>query len=60
MLLNKDYNKRPTIFEVTKIPCIKKKIHEFMKETNTGEEVEPLLDIQEQEETESQRKEDSS
>ena len=30
-LLNKDYLKRPIIFEIASIPCVKKKIHEFIQ-----------------------------
>lgn len=31
-LLNKDYLKRPTIFEVASIPCVKKEILAFIAE----------------------------
>jgi NIMA (never in mitosis gene a)-related kinase len=34
MLLNKDYNKRPNIFEVAQVPCIKKHIIRFVDEHN--------------------------
>ena len=33
-LLNKDYMKRPTIFEVASIPCVKKEILNFIQEYN--------------------------
>lgn len=31
-LLNKDYMKRPTIFEVATFPCVKKEILRFIDE----------------------------
>ena len=46
-LLNKDYNKRPNIFEVSKIPCIRKHIIKFVKEFNLKEEVMAIFDIEE-------------
>ena len=39
MILNKDKDKRPTIFEVAKIPCINKKIEQFIEENDCKEEV---------------------
>jgi serine/threonine protein kinase len=38
-LLNKDKDKRPTIFEVANIPCIHKKIMQFIEKFNCKEEV---------------------
>lgn len=43
-LLNKDKDKRPTIFAVAKIPCIKAKIEEFIKEHNCNDEVISFFD----------------
>jgi NIMA (never in mitosis gene a)-related kinase len=33
-LLNKDYNKRPNIFDVAKIPCVNKYILKFIEDHN--------------------------
>jgi hypothetical protein len=33
-LLNKDYLKRPSIFEVANIPCVKKEIMKFITTHN--------------------------
>ena len=44
-LLNKDYNKRPTIFDFAKIPCIKKHIHKFISEHDCKEAVAAIIDI---------------
>ena len=46
-LLNKDYNKRPNIFQVAKIPCVKKQIIKFVDENNFREEVMSILDLEE-------------
>lgn len=46
-LLNKDYNKRPNIFEVSKIPCVRKHIIKFVDENNFREEVMSILDLEE-------------
>lgn len=45
-LMNKDYSKRPNIFEVAKIPCVKKHIIKFVDENNFREEVMPIFDIE--------------
>lgn len=47
MLLNKDYNKRPDIFEVAKIPCVKKQILKFVETNNCKDEVISILDVEE-------------
>ncbi len=52
-LLNKDYNKRPSIFEVAKMPAVKKQIIKFVDEYNLRDEVMAIFDI------ENDRKEDS-
>jgi hypothetical protein len=44
-LLNKDYNKRPNIFDISKIPCIKKHIIKFIDEYNLRDEVMAIFDI---------------
>jgi hypothetical protein len=46
-LLNKDYSKRPNIFEVAKFPCVKKMIIKFVDDNNFREEVLNLMDIEE-------------
>lgn len=45
-LLNKDYNKRPNIFEVAQIPCVKKHIIKFVDEFNLRDEVMAIFDIE--------------
>lgn len=45
-LLNKDYNKRPNIFEVAQIPCIKKHIIKFVDENSLREEVMAIFDFE--------------
>lgn len=45
-LLNKDYNKRPNIFEVAQIPCIRKHIIKFVDENNLREEVMAIFDFE--------------
>ena len=44
-LLNKDYNKRPNIFEVAQIPCIKRHIIKFVDENDLRNEVMAIFDI---------------
>ena len=53
-LLNKDYNKRPSIFEVAKMPAVKKHIIKFVDEFNLRDEVMAIFDI------ESDRKEEKT
>ena len=45
-LLNKDKDKRPSIFEIAKIPCVNRKIEEFIKEHNCKEEVMAFFDVE--------------
>jgi serine/threonine protein kinase len=45
LLLNKDHNKRPNIFEISKIPCIRKQIIKFVEEYNLKDEVMAIVDI---------------
>lgn len=49
MLLNKDKDSRPTIFEVAKIPCISKKIEQYVEQHNCQQEVMQFFDINHQE-----------
>lgn len=44
-ILNKDYNKRPNINDLAKIPCMKKFILQFLEKHNLKHEVISLLDI---------------
>lgn len=45
-LLNKDYNKRPSIFEVAKMPAVKKHIIKFVDQYNLRDEVMAIFDIE--------------
>ena len=44
-MLNKDKDKRPSIFEIAKIPCVNKKIEQFIQEHNCKEEVMSFFDV---------------
>lgn len=44
-LLNKDYLKRPTIFEVASIPCVKKEILNFINTHNCQDELLEIMDL---------------
>ena len=44
-LLNKDYNKRPNIFDVAKIPSVKKHIIKFVEEHKCRAEVKVIFDV---------------
>jgi hypothetical protein len=44
-ILNKDYNKRPNINDLAKIPCMNKYIHQFLEKYNLKQEVLSLLDV---------------
>lgn len=46
MMLNKDFTNRPDIFDVGRIPRIKKHILSFVKRYNLTEEVISVLDIE--------------
>ncbi len=46
-LLNKEYNKRPNIFEFSRIPCINQSIKKFVEENNLQGEVINILDMRE-------------
>ena len=45
-VLNKDKEKRPSIFDVAKIPCIRKKIEQFIMEHNCKDEVMAFFDVE--------------
>ena len=45
-LLNKDYSKRPNIFDVAKIPCIKKNIIKFADENNFRADIMIIMDLE--------------
>lgn len=47
-MLNKDHNKRPNLFEVSKIPCVRKSILKFVEENNCREDVIEFLDVGEE------------
>lgn len=44
-LLNKEYTKRPNIFEFARIPCVNKSIRKFVIDNNLREEVLNIFDI---------------
>lgn len=44
-LLNKDYNKRPSIFQVANFPAVKNQILEFIDENNIEHEVLEIIDL---------------
>ena len=43
-MLNKDNNKRYSIFDVAKVPCVNKKIQEFISQYDCKEEVMSYFD----------------
>lgn len=45
LLLNKDYSKRPNIFEFSRIPCVNKAIRKFVVECNCQQEVLNIFDM---------------
>jgi len=44
-LLNKDYIKRPSIFQVANFPAVKKHIFDFIDENNISDEVLEIIDL---------------
>lgn len=52
-LLNKDYSKRPNIFEFSRIPCVNKSIRKFVEENNLQQEVLNIFDMEGKQLTES-------
>lgn len=44
-LLNKDFNKRPSIIEVANLPCVKKEILDFIEENDIMNEVINIIDL---------------
>lgn len=47
-MLNKVNNKRPDLFEVSRIPCVRKQILKFCEEYNCKEEVMDYIDFAEE------------
>lgn len=45
-VLNKDKDKRPSIFEIAKIPCVHRKIDQFITEFDCKEEVMAYFDVE--------------
>lgn len=45
LLLNKDYQKRPNIFEFARIPCVNKAIKKFVEDNNLQSEVLNIFDM---------------
>lgn len=45
-LLNKDVNKRPSIFDIATLPCVKKKIKEFIKQHDVKDTDIPFLELE--------------
>lgn len=44
-LLKKDYNKRPSIFQVANFPAVKNQILAFIEENNIEDEVLEIIDL---------------
>lgn len=44
-LLNKDFNKRPSIIEVANVPCVRKEILDFIEENDIMNEVINIIDL---------------
>lgn len=59
-LLNKDFNKRPSIIDVANVPCVKKEILDFIEENDIEQEVLNLLDYLHQDEGQEEKKGDDS
>lgn len=55
-LLNKDFNKRPSIIDVANVPCVKKEILDFIEENDIEHEVVHLLDYLHQDESKEEKK----
>jgi len=59
-LLNKDFNKRPSIIDVANVPCVKKEILDFIEENDIEQEVLNLLDYLHQDDSKEEKKGDDS
>lgn len=59
-LLNKDFNKRPSIIDVANVSCVKKEILDFIEENDIEQEVLNLLDYLHQEDGKEEKKGDDS
>lgn len=44
-LLNKDFNKRPSIIEVANVPCVRKEILSFIEENDIMHQVIDIIDL---------------
>ena len=44
-LLQKDFNKRPSIFEVANIPCVRAELLEFIEENECQDQVLEIIDL---------------
>ena len=44
--MTKEYSKRPSIFELSKIPCVHKAIRKFVEETGCQQEVLNIFDME--------------
>ena len=44
-LLQKDFNKRPSIFEVANFPCVRNEINAFIEESGCNNEVLEIIDF---------------
>ena len=44
-LLQKDFNKRPSIFEVANLPCVRKEILDYIEESGCNNEVLEIIDF---------------
>lgn len=55
-LLNKDFNKRPSIIEVANVPCVKKEILDFVEENDIMHEVLDIIDLIRQDDSEDEKK----
>ena len=55
-LLNKDFNKRPSIIEVANVPCVKKEILDFVEENDIMHEVLDIIDLIRQDDSDDEKK----
>lgn len=45
-ILNKDPVKRPSIFDIARLPCVRRKIEQFVEEYKCRDEVMAILDVE--------------
>jgi hypothetical protein len=48
MMLNKDINQRASIFDIAKVPCMKRQILKWVETHNCKEEVQSFYDMDQQ------------